>query len=74
MRAPHDCRYLFLKVFSTLRAWFVRFVVPGIALLAVVAILLVMSLATHAPTTHITTSAAQLIAGEGPGNGPIPTI
>lgn len=71
MRAQCDRRKLFWKAFSTLPAQFVRFMVPGIALLAVVVILFMMFWTMHAPVTHVTTSVAPQIAGEGPGNGPV---
>lgn len=70
MRAHYDCRKLFWKAFSAVRAQFVRFVVPGIVLLAVVVISFMMFSTTHAPVTHSATQTTQFIAGEGPGNGP----
>lgn len=74
MQARRDCRKLFLNALSTLRIQFVRSMAPGTALLAVVVILFVAFLityATHAPATHITHSVTKLIAGDGPGNGPV---
>jgi hypothetical protein len=73
MRAQHDYRNLCMRVLSVLRALFVRVAVPGIALLAIVMILFVMSFAGHVHTTHISTSVSQLIAGSGPGNGGLGT-
>lgn len=70
MQAQHDCQKPFLNIFHMLRVQFVRFVVPGIALLTVVLIFGMMFLTMHASTTHITHSSTQLIAGQGPGDGP----
>lgn len=70
MRARYDCRKLFWKAFSTSRAQFARFVISGIALLAVIVIIFLLFPTMHAPATH-TTPATKFIAGEGPGNGMI---
>jgi len=72
MRAQCAPQKLFWKAFSTLQALLVRYLVPGIVLLAVIVILFTVLLTTHAPVPHTPTSVTQLIAGEGPGNGPGP--
>lgn len=70
MRAQCALQKFFGMAFSTLRTQFVRYIVPAIALLAVVVILSTLLLTTQSPVTHRHTPVMQFIAGEGPGNGP----